>query len=40
MARPRVDIGSPVSRKLQLSRPEMMVTWSVVVVIEVERYRL
>ena len=29
---PRVDIGKPVSRKLQLSNPEMMVTWTTVVV--------
>lgn len=27
-----MDIGKPVSRKLQLSNPEMMVTWTTVVV--------
>ena len=27
-----MDAGRPVSRKLQLSNPEMMVTWTTVVV--------
>lgn len=27
-----MDVGKPMSRKLQLSNPEMMVTWTTVVV--------
>lgn len=27
-----MDVGKPMSRKLQLCRPEMMVTWTVVAV--------
>ena len=39
MEGPRVDIGKPVSRKLQLSNPEMMVTWTRVVIVEFMRSR-